>query len=419
MNDKDAIRTPARRRRLLASFGAPGFRPFYAYNTFAAVDMNVRIGVHGWLVLELSDDSAFWVGMFALALGTGQVVFSMVAGAIVDRFQRRNVLLIEGAVSASVAIALTASVYFEFAALWMAVAIAFPMGCQRAVRFTAANRFVYDLVGAERLINGVALWRLSTAPMMVLGALLAGALIDWRGVWAAYGFMGASLTAGLPFLALVRVRGAVGQTGASLAQQTIEGVRFAARSQPLRTLFTVSIVMESLGFAFLVMIPIMAKSVLEVGGSGMGFLQAGVGAGMLIASLAMAAIGDVRNKPGVVFVCALGAGVALVGFALSRSLPLSVFLAGLVMGLLNAYDLTLGALMQLVSPPAFRGRAVSLHSLAISFTALGGFVMGAAGGVIGVPAVLAVSGAGIVANSVWRRGALMRIREQPREADNA
>ena len=69
MNDKDAIRTPARRRQLLASFGAPGFRPFYAYNTFAAVDMNVRIGVHGWLVLELSDDSAFWVGMFALALG--------------------------------------------------------------------------------------------------------------------------------------------------------------------------------------------------------------------------------------------------------------------------------------------------------------------------------------------------------------
>ena len=71
MNDKDSIRTPARRRRLLASFGAPGFRPFYAYNTFAAVDMNVRIGVHGWLVLELSDDSAFWVGMFALALGVG------------------------------------------------------------------------------------------------------------------------------------------------------------------------------------------------------------------------------------------------------------------------------------------------------------------------------------------------------------
>ena len=147
MNDEDAIRTQARRRRLLASFGAPGFRPFYAYNTFAAVDMNVRIGVHGWLVLELSGDSAFWVGMFALALGAGQVVFSMVAGAIVDRFQRRNVLLIESAVSAGVAIALTASVYFEFASLWMAVAVAFPMGCQRAVRFTAANRFVYDLVG--------------------------------------------------------------------------------------------------------------------------------------------------------------------------------------------------------------------------------------------------------------------------------
>jgi hypothetical protein len=104
-------------------------------------------------------------------------------------------------------------------------------------------------------------------------------------------------------------------------------------------------------------------------------------------------------------------GAALLGFAVSRSLPLSVFLAAATMAFLNAYDMTLGALMQLVSPPHLRGRAVSLHSLAISFTALGGFVMGAVGGIIGVPVVLAAGGTGIVANSLWRRAALMRIRE--------
>ncbi|MEE8519060.1 MAG: MFS transporter, partial [Dehalococcoidia bacterium] len=382
--------------RLLASFNAPGFRLFFANNTFSAVDMNVRIAVHGWLVLELSDDSEFWVGIFALSLGMGQVLFSMVAGAIVDRFQRRNLLLIEGVVSATVAGGIATAVYLDVATLWMAVAIAFPMGCQRALRFTAANRMVYDIVGPRQLVNGASLWRLSATPMMILGALLAGALIDWTGLWAAYAFLAVSVGVGLPFLALVRVKGDVSQSDAGLLGQTLEGVGLLRRQGPLRTLFSISIVMETFGFAFLIMIPVMAKNVLEVGGTGLGFLQAGVGVGMLTASLVMARRGDAQHKPRVVFLAALGAGVALAGFSLSRSLPLSVLLAGATMGFLNAYDLTLGALLQLVSPPALRGRAVSLHSLAISFTALGGFIMGVAGGVVGVPVVLTVSGSAIV-----------------------
>jgi MFS family permease len=402
---------PSGLSRLFSSFGAPGFRLYFTGSTLSAVDMNVRIAVHGWLVLELSNDSEFWVGIFALTLGMGQVLFSLFAGAIADRFQRRTVLLAEGTISATVAIAIAVATYFEFTTLWMAIAIAFPMGALRALRFTASNRFVYDLVGTRQLVNGVAMWRLSTTPMMIFGALITGALIDWQGVWAAYGVMGASIAASLPFIALIKVKGEVERTDISLFGQTVEGVRFAVHSPPLRVLFTISLVMESLGFAFLIMIPIMAKTVLDVGGTGMGFLQAGVGTGMLVASLLMAARGDVEHKARVIFWAALGAGVALSAFAVSRSLPLSVFLAAATMAFLNAYDMTLGALMQLVSPPHLRGRAVSLHSLAISFTALGGFVMGAVGGIIGVPVVLAAGGTGIVANSLWRRAALMRIRE--------
>ena len=416
MNESPTVTQLSGLPRLLASLKAPGFKLFAASNAFAAVDMNVRVAVHGWLVLELSDDSEFWVGIYALVLGLGQVLFSMVAGALVDRFQRRNVLLIEGMVSTTVATSLAAAVYADAVTLWMVIALAFLIGCQRAVRFTAANRFVYDLVGARQLINGVALWRVSAAPMTIFGALLAGALIDWVDIWAAYAFMGASLVLSLPFLLLIGVKGRVERTTITLAQQTIEGVKLAAHHRPLRTLFTISVVMESLGFAYLIMIPVMAKNVLEVGGTGLGVLQAGVGIGMLMAAFLLAAHGDAKDKPRVVFLSAIAAGVALIGFALSRSLALSFVFAAAVMAFLNAYDLTLGALMQLVAPANFRGRAVSLHSLAISFTALGGFIMGVTGGIVGVPVVLAASGGGIVVNSLLRRNALMHIQETSHDA---
>ena len=397
--------------RTLASFRLPGFWLFYLYSTFSAVDMNVRMAVHGWLVLELSGDSELWVGVYAFTMGLGQLLFSSVSGALADRLQRKTLLLGEGVMSGAVSGGLALATYFDVATLGLAIGLAFLIGCLRAVRFTATNRFVYDLVGPQQLVNGISLWRLSTTPMMTLGAMLAGALLERPGIWAAYAFMGISLVVAMPLLVMVRVRGVVERPTAGLLQQTVEGLRYAARNQALRTLFTVSVAMESLGFAFLVMIPVMAKTVLEVGGTGLGFMQAGVGAGMLVANVVMAARGDSENKPRIVYMNAFAAGLALIAFALSRSLILSVLSAAAVMAFLNAYDLTLGALMQLVAPPGLRGRAVSLHSLAISFTALGGFAMGAAGSVVGVPLVLAASGVGIVANSLLRRPALMRIQE--------
>jgi len=373
--------------------------------------MNVRMAVHGWLVLELSNDSAFWTGIYALVLGIGQFLFSSLSGTLADRFQRRNLLLVEGFISTIMAALMAVATYFEVIELWMAIALAFFIGCLRATRFTGINRFIYDIVGPGKLVNGVSLWRVSNTPMMIGGALVAGLLIEWSGIWAAYAMIAGCLAISLPFLAMIGVKGTVASSSGHLLRQTLEGLQYAATNPSLRALFTVSIVMETLGFAFLVMIPVMAKSILEVGAVGMGLLQAGVGTGLFVATIIMATKGDSPNKPRTVFLNALGAGVALTAFAFSRSLPLSIFLAAAAMAFLNAYDLTLGVLIQLVAPANMRGRAVSLHSLAISFTAVGGAVMGVVGEKVGVPLLVASGGIGIVVNTLLRRGAIMGIHE--------
>jgi MFS family permease len=396
---------------MFSSLQASGFRPFLVNRMFASVDMIVRMAVHGWLVLELSDDSAFWVGIYSLFLGLGQFMFSSVAGALADRIQRRTLLLIEGFLSAGISFSLAAITYYELATLEFAIGIAFLIGCLRAVNFTATNRFIYDIVGSQQLVNGAALWRAASTPMMILGSITVGFLLEGLGIWAAYAFMGVCLIVALPFLVFVNVRGTTVGSSTGLIRQTIEGLKYAANSPSLKTLFTVSMVMECFGFAYIMMIPVMAKVVLDVGGTGLGWIQAGVGAGAFLANVVMASKGDTQNKPRVVYLNAIGGGIALIAFALSRSLPVSVMMAMAVMAFLNASDLSLGALMQLVAPPSLRGRAVSLHSLAISFTAFGGFVMGAAGSIVGVPLVIALGGGSIVINSLFRKSAIMRVEE--------
>ena len=89
------------------------------------------------------------------------------------------------------------------------------------------------------------------------------------------------------------------------------------------------------------------------------------------------------------------------------------------MAFLNAYDLTLGVLIQLVAPPNMRGRAVSLHSLAISFTAVGGFVMGGIGSIVGVPVMIAAGGIGIIINAMFRRRAILTVHEYSQHVETS
>ena len=67
--------------------------------------------------------------------------------------------------------------------------------------------------------------------------------------------------------------------------------------------------------------------------------------------------------------------------------------------------------------PTCGGGPSALHSLAISFTAVGGFVAGGIGSIVGVPTMLAAAGVGIIVNSALRRSAIMRIREFSNQAD--
>ena len=99
------------------------------------------------------------------------------------------------------------------------------------------------------------------------------------------------------------------------------------------------------------------------------------------------------------------------GFALSPSLAVAIPFAMFTMGFLMAYDINLATLLQLVAPADMRGRILSLYALAIGFMSFGGFVTGAVGSVIGVPAMLAIGGSIVVINSAARRSAVLRVRE--------
>ena len=396
----------------LAAFRLPGFPPVFAHGMLSAVALSVRLVVHGWFVLSLSGDSPLWVGVAAALMGGGQVVFSLAAGVIVDRFQRQKLLIIASLVGSVAAGVLAVTSYFGVATLWLALVMAAVLGALQALSWTASHAMLYDVAGPRRLLNASALWRVGFGPMMIIGSLAIGGLIEWTGIWSAYAFMGgAHLLAAFTVIPL-RVKGEVNKVTNGFVAQVKEGLGYAAKDRPVRTLLTFSFLMETMAFSFLTMIPVMAKNILDAGPLGLGFLSAATGTGSFIALLTMAFVGHAWRKPPIIVAGAVAAGVSLIGFSLSRSLPLSMVLAMTTMGFLMAYDLTLATLLQLRAPLNMRGRIMSVYSMSVALTSVGGFMMGAIGSVVGVPVAITFGGSVVVVNAVLRRRQVLRIRER-------
>ncbi|HEX3246383.1 MAG TPA: MFS transporter [Chloroflexota bacterium] len=392
----------------------PEFRLVFADGLLSSIGMTASNLVQSWLVLSLTGDSALWVGVSVALNGLGRVVFAIVGGVISDQLDRRMVVFAAQLTSAVTAGVLAVACYFQVATLPLVLATSFVFGATLTVDMTVTNALVYDVAGRQRLLNAMSLRRIATVPMMISGSLLMGLLLAEVGTWAAYAVV--SLVLFLAPWVLLRLP----PTRVSTAPRTsflvlaAEGVRYGAMDWQIRTLLLISVGMEAFGFSYQTMVPVMAKDVLDIGAVGLGQISAASGVGAGLAMLSVAALGNVRNKPRLLFWCAMGAGVSLLAFSLSRHLALSMLCALLTTGMLMAYDIALSSLLQIVSPSRIRGRIVSLYGLAIGFMSFGGFAIGAIGSFIGVPLMLGLSSVAIFSNLLLHRHRLLQVREQPR-----
>ena len=137
-----------------------------------------------------------------------------------------------------------------------------------------------------------------------------------------------------------------------------------------------SAVVELFGFSYFVMLPVIAREVLDVGASGLGYLSAAGSIGGVFATFTMAALSESRSKGLLLAMAGAAAGASLFIFGLSSWYVASLFLSALVGLCLTSYDAAMGSLLQLLAIDRMRGRILGLYSLTFGFTPLGGFVSG-------------------------------------------
>ena len=398
--------------RLFLAFGSRPYRWLWANSVLASMGRMTEMLVQGWLVLLVSD-SVFWVGVSAGLRGVGTVGFGLIGGVIVDRIDRRKVLLWSQLLGAAVALVVALLVVNDLVQLWHLLLVAVLQGMMMAVAMPARNALTFDMVGKERLVNALALNMMALNVTRSVGSLIAGVMIDSVGVGGVYFMISGSLA--LASLVMAFMEGHYPPTGAHepVWRNAREGVAYVWNNRPVRSLLSLSLLVEGFGFSFYVMLPVMARDVLHVAGTGFGVLASVGGIGALASTVVVAYIGDFRSIGRMVVLTAGGFGLLLVVFALSPAIPFSfavALVALLLVGAMSmAYDTTMGALLQLLVPDAVRGRVMGLYVLTFGFTPLGGFVAGAVATVLSVPIAIGLGGGVVVGYVVGRVRPMSRI----------
>jgi MFS family permease len=375
--------------RTFSSLSIPDFRRLWFGNVGTMLGQWIQFAAQGYLVFQLTD-SPFQVGAVSFARGIASVVFAPFAGLITDRFSRRSVLMTMTTLSAIVAILLAALIVTDVLSVWMMYPIALAEGITDAINQPARQVMVYDVVGEEELANAVAVNSLGSNTMRVVGPSVAGALIGFVGIEAAFFLQAAAYAISVYFTSRIRTKGIpTSKSTTSVLRSMLDGVDYARRDRDVLLLVVMAGIPSLLVYPYVQYIAVFAEDVLDVGSIGFGFLASAVGYGSIIGALLAANLTQIKKR-GQILVWTTFVYMALVTvFALSTNFALSFALL-VVAGIANSIYLMFNQVMlQLTVDDEYRGRVLSLYVMVSGFTPFSALVMGALIDVFGAQATVA------------------------------
>jgi MFS family permease len=382
-------------QRLLQALSALRHRNYrlYWYGQLASVLAQNMEGVaQSWLVLELTD-SPLLLGLTGLTYAAPTIALTLLGGVIADRADRRRIMILSQGVAAAMFFMLATLIVIERVALWHVMGLAFLSGCVRAFDRPSRMALLPQMVPREDIPNAVAIggtiWQLNR----LIGPAVAGMLIYWLGIGPTYYFCFlASLVAVCLWLGIRLTTSTSAPSTAGVVEHMAEGLNFIRKNEVFYIFIGMTFFNSIFGMSYSILMPVFARSVLDVGSKGFGFLQSAGGAGALLGVLLVAWFSHARGKGCQAILGAIAFGLLLIAFAFSVSFPLSLLLA-LALGVSSQFYMTIiSAILQMSLPNELRGRVMGIYGLTWDLMPIGGMIAGTIAEFAGAPMAVGFGG---------------------------
>jgi MFS family permease len=333
------------------------------------------------------------LGLVGLVQFIPAALFVLIAGHVVDRYDRRRVVSVCQLATAIAGLTLAVGTAGGWMTRESLLAIVFVTGTARAFEQTALSTLLPGIVPMPMLARATAAGA-SATQVAVIGGPAAGGLLYAVSPIAVYALCAALYAASSIMIGTVKVeRTATSREPLSLAM-LFAGFSYMRHNPIVLGVITLDLFAVVVGGVF-ALLPVFARDVFDTGPWGLGLLRAAPGVGALTAAIIMAHRPLRRRVGRIMFAAVAIYGVAIIVFAFSRSIVLSMALL-CILGAADMVSVVIRmTLIQLETPDEMRGRVSAVNSLFVTASnQLGDFRAGLMAAWLGtIPAVL-IGGAG-------------------------
>ena len=349
-----------------------------------------------WYIYELTHDKLS-IGLLGLSEILPAIVLSLYAGHIIDKSDKRTMLLRTMGLYCVTAILLgflcTAKARTMLPVVGIQAAIYgvyFCTGVLRSFTGPTMSSIVAQLVPRLALPKAITYSTTAWQAAAVSGPIVAGLLIAHIGIAVSFSIAAILILIAVWLIFRIPALSPANTNKNEKAWASVrEGLAYVMNTKELLAAMSVDMFAVFFGGA-VAMLPVYAKDILHISAAGMGWLRAAQSIGTVCALTALSRHPLKRQQGRIMLQCVAMFGLCILVFAVSKNFWLS-FSVLFLSGIFDAISMLVrSTILQMYVPDNMRGRVSSVSSMFVnSSNELGEFESGVAARVLGtVPSVL-------------------------------
>ncbi|HEV7224505.1 MAG TPA: MFS transporter [Pirellulales bacterium] len=369
----------------------PNFRLYLAGNALAIFGVQMQTVAVGWEIYERTHEPLD-LGLVGLVQFLPIGLLTLPAGQVADLLNRKRIIMASMLVLACCSLGLSWISAHQGAVVWM-YACLLASGVARAFLQPAKSSFLPQIVPREQFATAVT-WNMGAFHLAaVVGPAAGGFLIAWlKRATEVYLLDAAATLSFFVMLAFIQSARHAPAREAVRWRTLLAGAEFVWSNKIILGAMTLDMFAVLLGGA-VALLPAYAKDILEVGPTGLGWMQAAPAIGALLMSFVLAHRPPIERAGPAMLWTVAGFGAATIVFGFSRSFTLSLAMLFLTGAFDTVSVVIRHTLVQLLTPDEMRGRVSAINGMFIGASnELGRFESGLVAKLFGSAAFSVVSG---------------------------
>ena len=317
-----------------------------------------------WTMYDLTE-KVLDITWLSMAIALPAIFFNLFGGVLADRLEPKYMVAGAQAISATAVALLATMVLTGWVEPWHLFVTAGVIGAVQAFDQPSRSSVFPRLVEREHIVNAVAMESIIWNAVRIIGPLIAGIVVERVSIQASMFTTAATFSVLGAVVALLRLRPRPPARGQVL-RQVAAGVGYIRSHSVFSFIMLLTFCNSMFGMAYIHLMPVFAKEVLDVGAERISWLYGAVGVGAILGTVIIANLKDKHPMGLVILGGAILYGVGLILFAWAASQQEYWASMAILVGTGAAHSLYITgglAVLQNLVPDQLRGRVMGLYGI--------------------------------------------------------